>query len=301
MFAKYISSVPFPGWNHFMDFLTQTIESEVSGVIFLPFIYGAPTDYSTIYTALLNSAKEATAAGMGTSLTTFDNGLYMKARDIAEKADFPDGTTVVPRLGAFHQAMSLLASIGYIMSGSGITECLLTVYGPAMIKNMLAGRDYARAMRAHFLLQLSLVKIVFEELQSHPQFFDIIKDENNSLMKFVKTTAERSENVELSSIENDPSLKKLNEIFEGKLIEIENRGPTTKLWVSYIRLTALLKNFVASEHMGQWEWFLDSMELMIPIFFATAHLNYAKATQLYLQDMRELEKKMDRNEYTKFT
>lgn len=53
--------------------------------------------------------------------------------------------------------------------------------------------------------------------------------------------------------------------------------------------------------MGDWESHLNCIELMIPFFHAAGHLNYAKSTRLYLQDMKSLKETMDPVEFKKFT
>lgn len=66
-------------------------------------------------------------------------------------------------------------------------------------------------------------------------------------------------------------------------------------------MVSLLKSFLAAERMGDWESHLKCIELMIPFFHAAGHFNYGKSARLYLQDMKNLKKTMDPNEYKKFT
>ena len=60
--------------------------------------------------------------------------------------------------------MSFFGSIGYIMQGSGIQEALSLIYAPKSLKKMLNGHAYARAVRAHTLLQLTLAIIISKDL-----------------------------------------------------------------------------------------------------------------------------------------
>ena len=61
---------------------------------------------------------------------------------------------VVCRLGGFHLLMSFLGSIGKVMECSGISELFQVVYSSATAVHMVSGKAYARALRAHFLVQL---------------------------------------------------------------------------------------------------------------------------------------------------
>lgn len=70
--------------------------------MFLPFINAAPSDYDTIYTSLLQSVKQTEKSGMLTCFVTFDQPLYIKARDIIACTPLSDKSFIVPRLGGFH-------------------------------------------------------------------------------------------------------------------------------------------------------------------------------------------------------
>ena len=49
--------------------------------------------------------------------------------------------------------MSFAGSLGSIMSGSGISDALKTVYGKVVVNNILSGKAIARSLRAHFMLE----------------------------------------------------------------------------------------------------------------------------------------------------
>ena len=68
--------------------------------------------------------------------------------------------SIIVLLGRFHLILSFLCCIGYIMNGSGLKEALSTIYAPNAVDLMLKGRDYSRAVRGHFLVQLALIKII---------------------------------------------------------------------------------------------------------------------------------------------
>ena len=82
---------------------------------------------------------------------------------------------------------------------------------------------------------------------------------------------------------------------------IRDSNNTAKLWINYIRMVSIFKDFIAAERTGKWKEHLHCVEIMLPYFHAAGHLPYAKAAQLYLQDMRNLEKNIDGVEYRQFT
>ena len=59
---------------------------------------------------------------------------------------------IVCRLGGFHTLMSFLGSIGSMMKGSGLEEALEKGYDSNAVNHI-----YARALRAHFLVEGALV------------------------------------------------------------------------------------------------------------------------------------------------
>ena len=66
---------------------------------------------------------------------------------------------VVCRLG-FYLLISFLGSIGKVMKCSGISELFKVVYSPATTVQMLSRKAYARALRAHFLVQSAMERII---------------------------------------------------------------------------------------------------------------------------------------------
>lgn len=57
--GKSSHTAQIPGWNGFMEQVTENIQFNRSKVVFLPFIHAPPTDYDTIMTALLEACKKA--------------------------------------------------------------------------------------------------------------------------------------------------------------------------------------------------------------------------------------------------
>ena len=117
-------------------------------------------------TALNYAAEETKKSKQVTCFVTFDQPLYMKAKDIVSSGSYPEGGVpyLIVRLGGFHLLMSYLGSIGYIMGGSGISELWSTVFASSSVPHMLSGHAYARAVRAHMLTYCALAKIILQEV-----------------------------------------------------------------------------------------------------------------------------------------
>ena len=152
------------GWNGFMENLTKKHKFSRASIVYSPFINASASDYNTIFTSLTNAAEFALTYNMKTAISTFDQPLYIKARDIISATIISDQILSVPRLGGFHTNLSFIGCIGYIMGGSGLREILCLTYAENSVDNILSGRAYSRAIRAHTLVQQALSPVSYTHL-----------------------------------------------------------------------------------------------------------------------------------------
>ncbi|KAF0737722.1 Uncharacterized protein FWK35_00023698 [Aphis craccivora] len=104
-------------------------------------------------------------AGHETCVVTFDQPLFIKAREIvAASKPGSELSKVIIRLGGFHLLLSFLGSIGYIMAGSGLKELLV-------------------AVRDHILLHLALSTIVAEYTQIDDSTEEYLRSFINQIIK----------------------------------------------------------------------------------------------------------------------
>ena len=75
-------------------------------------------------TTLNYAAEETKKSQQETYLASFNQPLYMKAKDIVSSGKYPESelSNIIERLGGFHLLMSYLGSVWYIMGGNGISE-----------------------------------------------------------------------------------------------------------------------------------------------------------------------------------
>ena len=64
---------------------------------------------------------------------------------------------------------------------------------------------------------------------------------------------------------------------------------TAKLWIEYMNMIDLLRQFITAERSGHWLLHLKSLQQMLPYLAASGHNLYVKSAHVYLQDMLELE------------
>lgn len=174
LYAKWSFTTNITGWNGFMEEVTTGESFAKSKIICLPFIDAPPSDYDTIYTALLFAVDQCTIANQEACIVTFDLPLYMKAHDIIHSADLNDPVkNLIVRLGGFHLLMSFLESIGYIMGGSGLADIFNNIYATNSVDKIMTGHAYSRAVRAHISIHLALAKQIMDDIE----FTDDERDE----------------------------------------------------------------------------------------------------------------------------
>ena len=66
------------------------------------------------------------------------------------------------------------------------------------------------------------------------------------------------------------------------------KSRTAKLWLLYLEMISVLKQFIKAEREGNWDLHLHSMSRMLPFFAASGHNLYAKSAYIYLQNMENL-------------
>lgn len=283
------SEVPMVGWNGFMEKATSEEHYQRSKVFYLPFINAPPSNLDTVYTALLIARQKCDSINQKTCFVTFDQPLYMKAQEIVHNGK-PELKNVIPRLGGFHLLMSFLGAIGTIMAGSGLSELLTTIYAQNSIIKMMSGHAYSRAVRAHLLTHQALSHFII-------QIMELTEEDKETVDRFLSDVQQCT----VLQADNCDEFKPVATKFETALCNLQQRGPTAKLWVQYFKMVTLVKQYIQAERMGDFELHLNSVKKMLPFFHAAGHWFYAKTAHLYLQEMLCLKDKLDPAEFQKFT
>lgn len=293
-FYSKFSSDKTPGWNGFMEQAHINDEYQTSEMMFLPFVNNPPTSFDTILTVMAESARDNFEYHKQKFIfITFDQQLYVKAWEILASVDRNNDplhlASIKLRLGGFHTLMSFLGSVGFIMDGSGLKEALCTIYASNSVDKMLTGHAYARAIRGHFLVHLALSTTVFSSLD----LTDTDKGKLDSILQTVGTD-------NFLECLTEKELIIIKDKFNKELHRIKNLGPTSKLFVRYMQMIQIIKDFIRAERSGNFELHLKCIEHMIPYFHSSGHNNYSKSAHLYLQDMRTLKTEMSEYEYELF-
>ena len=149
--------------SNWTGYMSQRCAGDYPGksvVSFLPILDLNPNDPTCIYSVLLFITEQATQLNITTPIITFDQPLWLKAIDIVNSKSLP----IVVILGGFHLMISYLGSIGSLMSGSGISHALETIYGVNAVKHVITGKAVSRAIRGHILTESALVTKILKHV-----------------------------------------------------------------------------------------------------------------------------------------
>lgn len=295
---------PRPNWSGFMQTICCGNFNGFSTIEMLEIIDLNPSDDSCIYSTMLYVIDQAKSRLLPTPSLTFDQPLYIKAVDIAMKANL----NIVIRLGGFHTLMSFLGSIGHMMRGSGIEEIMGLLFGSTTTEYVLSGKAYARAVRGHFIVHGALSDLLLDHMKnplsasndSQPVAMSL---DDDSSFAGVVSPSDFDELVALydklllekvwigqseTALLTCDSLSKLCVEFDRFCSAVSDKSRTARLWFLYMKYVTLLKLFIFGERTGNWNVHLHAVEGMLGLFAATGHINYAKSARLYVQQMKSL-------------
>ena len=60
------------------------------------------------------------------------------------------------------------------------------------------------------------------------------------------------------------------------------------MWIQFMRMVSLMRQFIKAERTGNWDLHLNTLIEMLPYYAAAGHNNYMKSTYIYLQNMFDL-------------
>ena len=244
-----------PSWAGFMSLKSCVEQKPSSTVTMLPVIDLNSSDPNSLFSLLQFIVKQCEKQNIPETAVTFDQPLFLKAFEIVNAKSMP----IFVRLGGFHQLMSFLGSIGFIMEGSGLREAFECVYAPISVGHMLSGEAYARAVCSHLMVSSALISIILEP------YLNSLSEE------------ELQEVLNASDNPSNPSIVRLMEFLEDEKARLKSDSRTAALWIQYMEYVSLAQDFIRAERTNDWLSHLDCTLRMLNLFAASGHMNYAKS------------------------
>ena len=150
---------------------------------------------------------------------------------------------IVLRIGGFHQMMSFLGLIGYVMQGYGLQTLFELIYAKGSVNTMLNGKDISRATQSH-----KLIYVVFECNLGEPS--NDGKFTTNSSLQAVKELLRSTyEDTISSTMEAHIITTLLN-----KLLAFFNstKSKTAALWIQCMKMVEICLKFLKAQRTGDW-------------------------------------------------
>ena len=289
-----------PGWSGFNTLFQQrSVPPSVIG--YCPVIPAPPTQLDVVYTLLTRSVSMAHMLGQQDVVVVVDQAVYAKAVEILWKkpAEF---RSVVLRMGSFHMALAILATIGKRFGGSGWSDLVVEagVLAPGSVAQVVAGKHYNRGLRVHKLVMEALLRFQLQAFGKWCEGKDLQVDLENvsKLLNDIRLvlackTSDDSEDVHqrvqaMSRTASSVHVARLYYLFS-EFCQSQST-PLAKFWQSYIDLVQLLLNFTRATRTGNWNLHLATLKAFLPWFFAYDRLNYARYASVYYCEMVRLER-----------
>ena len=159
-----------PSWTGFNQVVSK-IEPDVSIVGLLPIIPAVAHEMDTLMTVLLKCKDLSKKLNQVTTVVTFDQALYCRARELVWY--FPqDLSNVIIRLGGFHTALNYLSAMGKHLACSGLTDVWIEsgMFSECTAEKIMQGKSWNRALHAHKLTMEAFWRLLLEkffEWQDH--------------------------------------------------------------------------------------------------------------------------------------
>ena len=172
-----------------------------------------------------------------TPVLTFNQPLYLRSMSIKEQQNESSALKkIVLIIGGFHQMMSFLGLIGYIMQGSQLQEVFELIYAEGSVNAMLNSKDISRVTRAHTLIYTVLYGYLKEKLSEcnlgEPSNYGkfTINSSLQTLKELVKGTHEDTISCTMEALNITTLLNKL------LVFSNSTKSKIGTLWIQYIKM-----------------------------------------------------------------
>ncbi|XP_028412052.1 uncharacterized protein LOC114534781 [Dendronephthya gigantea] len=196
---------------------------------------------------------------------------------------------LILRPGELHIVMAQLRTLGSFIEHSGIDLCWSEsdLYGPATVKQILAGKHVKRGETAH-LVTLQVLFMLYQKAFLSSQDEELVKKIDKCAKQLGKA-CEQGKNSEVKEAEDQMVEVMKSEDLVGKMERFEEgKNPEFKVFRSYMKMIMEMLLFVRAVRTADWQLHLRSLQLFTKYFFAHDKLNYARMIPIYLAEMENL-------------
>lgn len=273
--------IPKSTWTNFNKDHSDS-DPERTTVGYLPIIQAPAHDLDTLNTVVQRILHISKQLEQKHVVLTVDQALFPKLMELKwSVAEYRD--VLIPRLGGLHISMNFLKVIGQHMSDCGLTEVWeeSKLLGPNVADQVMAGKAYARATRAHKLTYQALWQLLLPKLLA---YIDCSDNESNFVLKIPSS----DDPTEFAILLENLSSKRFSEVISSFIQTIVEKNHTSQFWWNYIEMVGILLQFIRAQRDGLWELHKFAFSRMLPFFFRYDHTNYARWGSIYLAEMEQI-------------
>ena len=164
----------------------------------------------------------------------------------------------------------------------------------------MSGKATSRAVRAHLLLDAVLNALLLSKSMDVPLpcSAGVEQDDAKSSDKTQCTNSDLKAAESLydvlmamtkdaDEVANDEAIARIRAIRDGH-VETLAKDPTASLWIQYLVMIRILRNFIRAERLGNWYLHHEAVSEMLPYVASSGHSLYAKSASIYLSSMANL-------------
>ena len=96
------------------------------------------------------------------------------------------------------------------------------------------------------------------------------------------------ETISVDEVCSTDVIQMITNILKEKIDSLKS-SRTAALWLQYMNMVDILRQYIRAEHTGNWALHLECISKMLPYLAASGHNHYTKSAWVYLQRMSQLE------------
>ncbi|CAB4021985.1 Hypothetical predicted protein [Paramuricea clavata] len=199
------------------------------------------------------------------------NAILEKGVDIANALQFDHIVMVFDEAGYSKVQQDIMIESGIVSEGS--------------IKGVLSGKHYNRSVFCHKIMHEAFQRLRFDT------FMDSLDvNEQEKIRTFVESMGDGFPTQQYKEKLLSQEFEAVCDKYESFVEETSQKSKTFAFWSIYLKMTGILLMFIRATRQIDWELHLSTFRQMLPCFFVTNKINYARYGTAYWLEMTSLYK-----------
>lgn len=278
--------IAIPTWGAYHSRLSEyNVPSLPTTLAYLPMLNEPATDQTSVNKCLTILETTAKQLNQATTVIFMDQAMYALTKKIVWANPDKHPSTVI-MMGGFHISMNFLSAIGKMFCRSGWADILedSEVFSRRVVDNLVGGKPYSRCLDAHKAMYEALM---FQKVDS---FRDWLKDKGLAFTESIPIWIDQLCANLYSTSKADLAANPLvtDHQFQDFDAQMRAKSAVYAWWSEYQRLVDIALSQIKAERTGDFALYIESLESMLPVFFATDKPNYSRWLTVHVAEMKSL-------------